>query len=125
MDQKERLSTAGQVEHTVGPRLVPQGIVPTIWGLQAAVARPTTSAQMDELGLRSKLEPFKKFERMLRSHLDGVLAWTKTRLSNGAVEGMNNKIKSISHRSFGFRSAENFIAAIYHCCARLPLPPEA
>jgi transposase len=37
---------------------------------------------------------------------------------------MNNKIKSISHRSFGFRSAENFIAAIYHGCARLPLPVE-
>lgn len=74
--------------------------------------------------MRSKLEPFKKFVGMLRSHLDGVLAWTKTRLSNGAVEGMNNKIKSISHRSFGFRTAENFIAAIYHCCARLPLPVE-
>ena len=74
--------------------------------------------------MRSKLEPFKKFVGMLRSHLDGVLAWTKTRLSNGAVEGMNNKIKSISHRSFGFRTAENFIAAIYHCCARLPLPIE-
>ena len=74
--------------------------------------------------MRSKLEPFKKFVRMLRSHLDGVLAWTKARLSNGAVEGMNNKIKSISHRSFGFRSAKNFIAAIYHCCARLPLPVE-
>ena len=74
--------------------------------------------------MRSRLEPFKKFVGMLRSHFDGVLAWTKTRLSNGAVEGMNNKIKSISHRSFGFRTAENFIAAIYHCCARLPLPVE-
>ena len=74
--------------------------------------------------MRSRLEPFKKFVGMLRSHLDGVLAWTETRLSNGAVEGMNNKIKSISHRSFGFRTAENFIAAIYHCCARLPLPVE-
>lgn len=74
--------------------------------------------------MRSRLEPFKKFVRMLRGHLDGVLAWTKTRLSNGAVEGMNNKIKSISHRSFGFRSAEHFIAAIYHCCARLPLPAD-
>ena len=74
--------------------------------------------------MRSKLEPFKKFAQMLRSHLDGILPWTKTRVSNGAVEGMNNKIKSISHRSFGFRTAENFIAAIYHCCARLPLPVE-
>ena len=74
--------------------------------------------------VRSKLEPFKKFAKMLRSHLDGILPWTEIRLSNGAVEGMNNKIKSISHRSFGFRTAENFIAAIYHCCARLPLPAE-
>ena len=61
---------------------------------------------------------------LLRSHLDGILSWTKQRVSNGAVEGMNNKIKTISHRSFGFRSAENFIAAIYHCCAHLPLPVE-
>src|ERR1035441_10579943 len=27
--------------------------------------------------------------------------------------------ESISHRSFGFRTAENFIAAIDYCCARL------
>jgi transposase len=74
--------------------------------------------------MRSKLDAFKKFAQMLRSHLDGILPWTKIRVSNGAVEGMNNKIKSISHRSFGFRTAENFIAAIYHCCARLPLPVE-
>jgi transposase len=74
--------------------------------------------------MRSRLEPFQKFVRRLRSHLPGVLAWTKIRLSNGAVEGMNNKIKSISHRSFGFRSAEYFTANIYHCCARLPLPEE-
>jgi transposase len=74
--------------------------------------------------MRSRLEPFKKFVGMLGSHLDGILPWTKLRLSKGAVEGMNNKIKSISHRSFGFRSAQYFIAAIYHCCARLPLPSE-
>jgi transposase len=35
---------------------------------------------------------------------------------------MNNKIKLISHRSFGFRSTKNYIAAIYHCGAKLPLP---
>jgi len=74
--------------------------------------------------MRSRLEPFKEFVRMVRGHLDGVLSWTRHRVSNGAVEGMNNKIKSISHRSFGFQTAENFIAAIYHCCAKLPLPLE-
>ena len=72
--------------------------------------------------MRSRLEPFKSFVRLLRGHLDGVLAWTKLRLSNGALEGMNNKIKLVSHRAFGFRSVKHYVAAIYHCCAQLPLP---
>ena len=71
---------------------------------------------------RTRLKAFKEFARMMENHIDGILAWTKLRLSNGALEGMNNKIKLVSHRSFGFRNARNFIAAIYHCCARLPLP---
>lgn len=74
--------------------------------------------------MRSRLEPFKDFVRLLRGHLEGVLAWTRLRVSNGALEGMNNKIKLVSHRSFGFRSLRNYVAAIYHCCARLPLPAD-
>ena len=70
------------------------------------------------------LEPFKEFVRLLRTHLEGVVAWTRLRVSNGALEGMNNKIKLVSHRSFGFRSVRNYTAAIYHCCARLSLPAD-
>ena len=33
-----------------------------------------------------------------------------------------DKIKLVSHRAFGFRSVEHYVAAIYHCCAQLPLP---
>ena len=69
--------------------------------------------------MRSRLESFKRFIRMLRPHLDGILAWTRLRLSRGAVEGMNKKIKFTSHQSFGFRSGQHFIAAVYHCCAKL------
>jgi transposase len=58
---------------------------------------------------------------VLRGNLDGILPWTTLRLFNGAVEGMNNKIKSISDRSFGFRSATNLVAAIYHCHPRPPV----
>ena len=71
---------------------------------------------------RTRLPAFKIFVQLLESHLEGILAWTRFRLSNGALEGMNHKIKLVSHRSFGFRRPTNFIAAIYHCCAKLPLP---
>ena len=36
--------------------------------------------------MRSRLEPFKKFVRMLRRHLEGILSWSHHRVSNGAVE---------------------------------------
>jgi Transposase len=52
----------------------------------------------------------------------GILAWTRIRVINGALEGMNNKIKQISHRAFGYRTTWAYIAKIYHSCAALPLP---
>jgi len=70
----------------------------------------------------SRLEPFQKLARTLRVHLDGILAWTRIRVTNGALEGMNNKIKVISHRAFGYQTSWTYIANIYHCCAGLPLP---
>jgi transposase len=72
----------------------------------------------------SRLEPFKEFAKMIRKHLDGILAWTKLRITTGALEGMNNKVKLVSHRSYGFRNDDRYIEAIYHNCAHLPLPPE-
>jgi transposase len=70
----------------------------------------------------SRLKPFQQLARMLRAHLDGVLAWTRIRDTNGAVEGVNNTIKAISHRAFGYRTSWAYIA-IYHCCADLSLTP--
>jgi transposase len=69
----------------------------------------------------SRLEPMKEFAKKVRKHLEGILAWTKLRISNGALEGMNNKVKLVSHRAFGFRNADNYIANIFHCCADLPI----
>jgi transposase len=70
----------------------------------------------------SRLEPIKKVARTLRLHRAGILAWTRLRVSNGALEGMNNKVKVISHRAYGFSTSWAYIANIYHCCAGLPLP---
>jgi transposase len=72
----------------------------------------------------SRLDPFKDFARMIRKHKAGILAWTRQRISNGALEGMNNKVKLVSHRSYGFRNDDRYIEAIYHNCGALPLPTE-
>lgn len=73
----------------------------------------------------SRLEPFQRFARLIREHVDGVLAWTQLWISNSALEGMNNKVKVISHRAYGFRLTRTYIAAIWHGCGDLPLEPVA
>lgn len=123
-DQKERLSTLVRWNTPLVRAWYLKEAFQLFWTYQQSRRAEQHLRKWMNSAMRARLEPFKKFVRMLRSHLDGILPWTKIRLSNGAVEGMNNKIKSISHHSFGFRSAKNFIAAIYHCCARLPLPIE-
>jgi len=71
----------------------------------------------------SQIEPLKKVARMIRRHLDGVLGWVSWRISNGRLEGMNNRIRLLSHRSFGLHSAEALIALVYLCCGGLTLVP--
>jgi transposase len=123
-NQKERLSTLVQWNTPLVRAWYLKEAFQLFWTYKQPWRAQQHLKKWIRSAMRSKLEAFKKFAHMLRSHLDGILPWTKIRVSNGAVEGMNNKIKSISHRSFGFRTAENFIAAIYHCCAQLPLPVE-
>jgi transposase len=48
---------------------------------------------------------------------DGILAAIRLGLPNGRLEGLNSKIRLISHRSFGFHSAAALIALVYLCCA--------
>src|SRR5262249_22137367 len=59
--------------------------------LRPRVDEITENARVAPLEMGKKTDtrkpPFKAFVRMLRSHLEGVLAWTRVRLSSGAVEG--------------------------------------
>ncbi len=71
---------------------------------------------------RSRLEPFVKLARTVREHLDGILRFVESGLTNARLEGMNNKIRLLSHRAFGFHSAESLIATIYLCCSGISLP---
>lgn len=74
--------------------------------------------------LRSRLEPMKKVARMLRSHEPLILNWfrAKGEISAGTVEGLNNKIRVVTRRSYGFRTYEAMEIALYHTLGRLPEP---
>jgi transposase len=66
---------------------------------------------------RSRLAPFIRLARTIRRHRQGILAAIRLGLSNGRLEGLNSRIRLISHRSFGFHSAAPLISLVYLCCA--------
>ncbi len=72
---------------------------------------------------RSKLKPFVKLARTLRARRDGVLGAIRLGLSNGRMEGLNSKVRLLSHRSFGFHGPQPLIALIYLCCSQLTINP--
>jgi transposase len=70
---------------------------------------------------RSRLKPFVKLARTIRKHKQGVLAAVEIGISNGRLEALNSKVRLISHRAYGFHSADALIAMIYLCCAGIQI----
>jgi transposase len=70
---------------------------------------------------RSRLKPFVKLARTLRKHKAGVLAAIEIGISNGRLEALNSKVRLLSHRAYGFHSADALIAMIYLCCAGIQI----
>ena len=70
---------------------------------------------------RSRLKPFLKLARTIRKHKQGVLAAIELGLSNGRLEALNSKVRLLSHRAYGFHTANALIAMIYLCCAGIQI----
>jgi len=65
-----------------------------------------------------RLRPFKRFWKMIESHLPGVLAWVRHHLTNAAVEGHNARVRAISQRGRGYRNPNNLMVMLYHASWR-------
>lgn len=72
--------------------------------------------------MRSCIDPMKKIAKMLRTHETRILNWFKARnvVSLGAVEGLNNKEKLVTRKSYGFRTFKAIEIALYHTLGNLP-----
>ena len=71
----------------------------------------------------SRLEPIREFAWMIRRHEENILTWFNMPINNVSVEWLNNKAKVVSHKAYGFRTADHFICNLYHCMGNLPAPP--
>lgn len=75
---------------------------------------------------RSRLAPFVKVAKTIRNFRDGILAALRLKINNGRAEGLNNHVRLITRRAYGFHSAKAALALIMLSCGpiELQLPHE-
>ena len=72
----------------------------------------------------SRLAPFKRVATTLRIHRSLLLNWFKAdnAFAKGATEGLNNKARVVTRRSYGFRNRRVQEIALFHALGKLPEP---
>lgn len=51
---------------------------------------------------RSKVEPMKAVARLIRRHLEGIIAWAQTRATNGFLEALNGLFQAAKRKARGY-----------------------
>jgi transposase len=52
--------------------------------------------------MRSKVKPMKAVDKMIRRHLDGIVAWVRTRQTNGLAEAINGFFQAAKRKAQGY-----------------------
>jgi transposase len=70
---------------------------------------------------RCRLAPFVRLGKTIRKHRDGILAARRLKLSNARAEALNNRVKLIVRRAYGFHSAQAALALVHLTCGPITL----
>lgn len=73
--------------------------------------------------IRSRLEPVKKLARQCKRHLSNILTYFTHKITNGPIEGLNNKIQALVKKAYGYRNIERFKTDILFHLGGLNLYP--
>lgn len=63
--------------------------------------------------LDSKIQPMVKMATTLRAYKPYILAWYDYPITNGPIEGINNKVKVLKRQMYGYRNDEFFTLKLY------------
>ncbi len=70
---------------------------------------------------RSRLKPFVRLGKTIRRHRAGILDAIRLRINQGRTEALNNKVRLITRRAYGFHSAKAALALIMLTCGPVTL----
>jgi transposase len=71
---------------------------------------------------RSRLAPFQKLARTIKTHWNGILAFYPNHVTSAAIEAINGIIQTARRRARGFRNFQNLQAICYWMAGKLSIP---
>ena len=69
--------------------------------------------------MRSKVEPMKEVAKLIRSHLDGIVAWTQTRQTNGFLEAINGLFQAAKRKARGYGNFSTIRTVVFLLAGKL------
>jgi len=73
---------------------------------------------------RSRLEPLKEFVNTLENHLENIITYIGTGITNAMAEGINRVIRQIKNRASGYRRFTAFTDMIYLVVGDVNIPAQ-
>lgn len=68
---------------------------------------------------RSKVEPMKVVAKLIRSHMEGIVAWAKTRQTNGFIEALNGLFQAAKRKARGYGRSSTMRTVIFLIAGKL------
>jgi transposase len=69
--------------------------------------------------MRSKVEPMKEVAMLVRGHLEGIVAWSRTRQTNGFIEALNGLFQAAKRKARGYTRFETMRTVIFLIAGKL------
>jgi transposase len=69
--------------------------------------------------MRSKVEPMKQVAAMIRNHFDGIVAWTRSRQTNGFIEAINGLFQAAKRKARGYTRFQTMKTVLFLIAGKL------
>ena len=69
--------------------------------------------------MRSKVEPMKQVATMIRTHFNGIVAWTRSRQTNGFIEAINGLFQAAKRKARGYTRFQTMKTVLFLIAGKL------
>lgn len=85
-----------------------------LWAQDTAHAMQTFLRQWCRRASATGIPYFKSLAKTLLRHCQGIVNWFTYRISSGRMEGINNKIRTLTRSAYGYRDEGFFLLKLYN-----------